>query len=124
MDILVYTTSNNLNGNKLSEVISASFPGENINICNNFKSLSKRLHLPRNNLNVAVLTTSDRSELSNILSIKELLADLNVIVVLPNSHRDTIAMGHLLAPRFLTFSENDPDEVTAVLNKMSSHSKL
>jgi hypothetical protein len=85
-------------------------------------SLSRRLRQPRHNLAVAVLVAASRQELLELLSIRDLLDGIRIILVLPDRQDDTIAKGHRLYPRFLTFADSDFLDVAAVLSKMLRNS--
>ncbi|NVM57217.1 MAG: hypothetical protein HWN51_03755 [Desulfobacterales bacterium] len=69
-------------------------------------------------MDIAVLLAASREELSDILSIRDLLTDIRVILVLPDRDDDTIAKGHTLRPRFFTYADSDFVEIAAVLSKM------
>jgi len=56
--------------------------------------------------------------LLKILRIRDLLADVRIVLILPDRRKETIAAGYKLYPRFLTFMDSDPRELAAVLEKM------
>ena len=59
-----------------------------------------------------------REDLVDLLSIRNLLDDLRVILLLPNREKETINKGHTLRPRFLTYADSNLLNVAAVLSKM------
>ncbi|MCD6199973.1 MAG: hypothetical protein J7K15_15635, partial [Deltaproteobacteria bacterium] len=54
-------------------------------------------------------------------SVRDLIWDLRLILILPDREAGTIAKGHILRPRFLTYLDSDFTEVAAVLKKMLSN---
>ena len=82
------------------------------------ENLSKRLHKPADGFTIAVLVAGSKKELLDIVSIRHLLSDIPVILVLPDRQDETIAAGHKLYPRFLTYVDSKLTEVGAVLEKM------
>jgi len=118
MNTLVYSTPKDEIGDRLRKVIEGVVSEGNIEFYRNIDSLSHRLQQPRNNLSVAVLMAKSREELTNILSIRHLLSDIRIILILPDSESDTISKGHSLFPRFLTYANSDFEEVKAVVSKM------
>ena len=65
-----------------------------------------------------------KEELSGILSVRELLVDVRIILVLPDQDKDSIKKGHTMWPRFLTYASSDFSDAAAVLRKMIQNSDL
>ncbi len=122
MNILLYASVTDGAGERLQRVIEGLFPEEYIEIYRTIDSLSHRLRRPTHDLNIAVLLADSRDALSGILSIRDLLLHLRIILVLPDDQDDTIAKGHTLRPRFLTYVYSDFLDVAAVLNKILRNS--
>lgn len=85
--------------------------------------LHRRLCQPRNGLTIAVLVAATGEELWELLAMRDLLADLRLILVLPDRSRETIAAGHRMVPRFLSYVDSGLEEVGAVLEQMLQHDK-
>ncbi len=69
---------------------------------------------------VLILIPAQREQIDQLLNMKELLQDFRLILILPDSAEETVTRGHLLMPRFLTFTDNDMAEVLHVLGRMSA----
>jgi hypothetical protein len=67
-----------------------------------------------------VLFIYDREDLDTFISHKPLLNDIPIILILPERESHMIARGHSLRPRFLSYYDNDLNEVKGVLKKMLS----
>jgi len=50
--------------------------------------------------------------------MRDFLEDVRLILILADSSAETVARGHLLRPRFLTYTDHDMSEVSSVLGKM------
>jgi hypothetical protein len=122
MNILVYIGRNNSARKRLQSKIEPLVSKNQTEICRTIDGLSRRLRQPRYNLAVAVLLAASRQDLLDLFSIRDLLDDLRVILLLPNRKKDTIAKGHTLRPRFLTYADSDLSDVAAVLSKMLQNS--
>jgi hypothetical protein len=48
---------------------------------------------------------------------------MKTIVILPDSNPDTVAKGHILRPRFLSYCDGDFQDVAAVLSRMIENSE-
>jgi hypothetical protein len=86
-------------------------------------SLSGRLRRPSEGLTIAVLVAGDRKDLANFISIRDLLFEIPVILILPDRAADITAAGFSLVPRFLTYADGNKSEVGAVLEKMFANYK-
>lgn len=53
----------------------------------------------------------------DILSLREFLHDRRIILVLPDSEPETVSLGHILRPRFITYGDSDYMDVSAILGK-------
>ena len=102
------------------QIIETIATGRNIRTCRSIESLSKELREPRDKDDIAILLTSSKAELNylNLISLRNLLWDMKTIVILPDSSTDTIAKGHILRPRFLSYCDGNFQDVAAVLNRM------
>jgi len=122
MNLLSYAPVTDGVKDRLQRVIEGLVPKQNTEIYRTIDSLSRRLRQPRHNLAVAVLLAASRQDLLELLSIRDLLDGIRIILVLPDRQDDTIAKGHRLYPRFLTFADSDFLDVAAVLSKMLRNS--
>lgn len=80
--------------------------------------LSTRLRKPPMNQIIAVLLAETREDLSGLLSIRDFLQDILIILIVPDRDKITISSAHALRPRYLTFSDSDFKDVAAVLERM------
>ena len=67
---------------------------------------------------VVVFQAAGQEDFLFLESINNLLFDARLILVLPNREKDTIKKGYSLYPRFITYTDGNYRDVTAVLNKM------
>jgi len=119
MNLILYEPVMGKNGNELYKTIENIDQQESgLEIHRTIDSLSRRLRQPIEGQTVAVLFAASKEDLSNIVSIKDLLLTIRIILILPDREENTIAAGHCLRPRFLTYADSDFGEVADVLNKM------
>jgi hypothetical protein len=84
------------------------------------EALAGRLCGPGGRPDIVVILAASREHLGQVLSIRELLHGLRLILILPDREPDTITRGHTLAPRFLTYVDGDYTHIGAVLQRISS----
>ncbi|RKX60288.1 MAG: hypothetical protein DRP28_01560 [Thermodesulfobacteriota bacterium] len=121
MNLLFYAREEHGVCERLQRLIEGLVSEDNIEICMTIESLSQRLRQPTYDLSIAVLLAADSQDLTELLSIRDLIWDLRLILILPDRETGTIAKGHTLRPRFLTYLDSDFADVTAVLKKMLSN---
>ena len=72
---------------------------------------------------VTVLLLTCRRELEDLVQYTDLFNDQKIILVLPDHTRETIAMGHALYPRFISYTDGDLRDVASVLRKLITHTQ-
>lgn len=120
MKLLYYVKTMDDTGKKLHSVIQSVVPLSQVETHRTIESLNRRLRKPVNNLNIAVLLVSNREDLLDLLTLRDLFWNLRIILIIPDSRSETVAMGHLLRPRFLCYTDGNLNHVAAVLGKMIS----
>jgi len=118
MTVLIYSIKTKGAGERILQVIETVVSEGNVNIYRSIDALSRGLRQPRNDMTIALLLASSKEDLLDLLSIRDLLWDMKIILVLPNSDPDTVAKGHMLKPRFLSYCDGDFVDVAAVLSLM------
>jgi len=118
MKVLFYATKRNGSTERLHREIEALVPQDQLEVYRRFGSLSRGLHQPRSDLNIAVLTATSEEELADIFALRDFFSDIRIILILPDRKRATISKAHTMGPRFLTYVDSDFGEVKAVLSKM------
>jgi hypothetical protein len=116
--VIFYSAMSGGCGELLLRIIESVVLKENIEICRNVNALSRALCRPRGRAAIAILLTSSRKDLLDIISLRDLLLDIKIILVLPNSSPDTVSKGHTLRPRFMSDCQSNFQEVAAVLTRM------
>jgi hypothetical protein len=117
-NVIFYRMFSEGTGGQLQKVIEDVVPNENAEIYSTIDMLAERLRRPSYNVAVAVLLIGGREELWDVLSIRHLFDSIKIILILPDRTDETIAIGHKLRPRFLSYLDNDFKDVAAVLKKM------
>ena len=118
MNLLFYAGETSGPGERLRNVIQAVVPEDRMEIYRDLQSFTRRLCRPAYDLATAVLLAGSGKDLQELLSIRDLLSDKKIILLLPDREDDTISKGHNLYPRYLTYAEGDFADVVAVLRKI------
>lgn len=115
-------TSNDERGMRLLKTIEESVPRRKLEVYGTIEGLATRLRAPEVSAVVGILLalTETDEELLRIVGISRLLSDVRLILILPDRDDNTVAIGHMLHPRFLSYVDADFQDVAAVLVKMMS----
>jgi hypothetical protein len=116
--VIFYSTRHGGSGERLLRIIESVVLKTNINIISKIDALSRALCQPRYSAAIAILLTSSGKDLLDIISLRDLLLDLKIILVLHNSDPDTVSKGHILRPRFMSDCHDNFQDVAAVLKRM------
>lgn len=118
MKILLYTGPENRHDEKIKHVLGAWSTTDDFEIFQTVNALTVRLKRHTRNIGLVLLFIPDKNDLSDILAIRDLLIDLRIILILPDSDKDMRTMAYSLYPRFIHYSDNDLKDVVAVMKKM------
>ncbi len=124
MNVVLYSLSEDEAGKRLQGVMDMLMPREKIEVCSTFNALSLRLHQPLDNVRHVVLNASSKNDLLDILSLRDILWNVRVILVLPDRDAATTSMGHTLRPRLISYADSDFLEVFAVLGRMMAAAEI
>lgn len=122
MDVLLFTAEEPASLRKrMMRQIGSVARGISTEVFTDIDALAKRLRRLPQGVDVAVLHAADDGALLKLVSVRELLEDVRIILVLPDRKKNTVIAGHLFRPRFLTYSDVDFNQVAAVLRKMADY---
>jgi hypothetical protein len=110
------------NGNThehLKNVAASIIAHSSLETYSDFSLFYDRLrHIPRE-IDVAVLVAGDMDRLFELVSLKDYLDGIHVILVLPGRDPDMVSMGYRLYPRYMGYTDEDLTNVGLVLEKMN-----
>jgi hypothetical protein len=102
---------------RLQKAVESVVSEEKLVVFHKMHSFEERLRqLPRN-IAVLVIYSVDEMQLSKLLSLKQYLEGLFIILVLQDLEKNTISKALKLGPKFFTGIKNDFLDIKAVLNK-------
>lgn len=118
MNVLFYSSSLTGIGKRFLRIVFSHVPQNQIEICHSITTLEERLHQPLGGMTIAVLHIRSREELEALITRRNLLEDFRIIMILPDNDEVTTAMGHILRPRFVVYSDSDLPDASVILGKM------
>jgi hypothetical protein len=119
MSILVYSNSDDQTVNEnLLELIESKVPRDQIEFLQTFGALKERVHRLSKEIEVAVLLAKDNVQLCELVSLKDFLEDVRIILILPDHEKETVSKATKLFPSFISSVDSDYHLVSEVLEKM------
>jgi len=119
--VVVYSPADCVAGDLLRRALRSVKAVKNMEFQDTIAGFSEALRQAPGEVAVAVVLVAGRRELLELLAVREIFADLPMILVLPDGAEQTIGLGHRLNPRFVSFSHGELShyaDVLAVLVRM------
>lgn len=118
MSLLFYRPLQNTAATKLQEIIENEFSGEGLKIFHSIRGFAERLRQSSRCNCAAVLLAESMSDLKELFTLKNLLTDIRIIIVLPDRSDEAVSMGYKFRPRFLSYMDSDFSDVAVVLKNI------
>ena len=116
--VLIHNTLKNELCVNFQQIVENQISAAQRELLQSFEELVQKLTRSSHEKIIMVYVAADREELSNLISIRKKLFNINLILILPDNKEMTVSQGYKLYPRFLTTLGYDVAEVAAILKKM------
>lgn len=103
---------------KLMTAIRKQVPDQHMDIHETLPLMIESLRTGRYLLTAAIFVINPKT-LDTLLSYRDLMVDIPLIMIITEMDDDTISVAHKFYPRFVTYGENEFDDVAAVVQKMN-----
>ncbi len=121
MKILFYSSVFSNQYERLIASVEDVIPAGALEAVCGVERLVARLNKSLQDVGVVVALTASHDELALIEEHRDLLSQVQVVLILPDAEKETITRGHRLFPRFCSFVDGDFQDMKAVLEKMVSN---
>lgn len=118
MNLLFYASGHDRENTRLEAAVHSVIPKRKIEPFSNLDDFRERLRRPVEPDSIAVISVLNYEELGQMQSLRKLLPEIYVVLVIPDRKKSTIDLAHLLLPRFLSQRHEDFTNLSEVLNKM------
>ena len=118
MIIIVFSSSENVDGERLLGCIRKELEGQRIEVHRTEQTLCDRFHSPVVERTVMILVPGSRDQLRRLISMGHLFNDNPILLVLPDREPETVSLGHKLYPRFVTSADRGFSDLLAVLGRL------
>lgn len=117
MDYLFASASLGPLSQLFSEIIGAVGGADRIGVYRDVEGLSARLRR-QNRPGILILILANAHDLTAIHAHAERLVDANLVLLVADSDRETMAKAHALRPSYLGTTDGDLDNVVPVLQRL------
>lgn len=120
MSLIIYWPSwkeNKPSGPWLDSIMHIASPQE-VHYCPSFAAFSQQLRRQLYDVRVIMLVPEDRADLEEILLLRDILQDRQIVFILPNDDEEMAARAHVLRPRFVTWQGSDFSSLSSILKRM------
>ena len=114
---LVFLPRNSI-GVRLRRALEAGGYGEQLRFARDLETLAHLLSHPDHGFRLAVLVADQSSRLKEFVGLADQLADLGVLLVVPDTSDETTALAHALGPRYITRIDDDFSEFPEILGRL------
>jgi hypothetical protein len=124
MKVVLYANEKNAPASKrLQNVIETCVPSISLEVFGSSHEFVQRIYQIPRKIDVAVLFAQNHNQLSELISLKDFLIDVRIILILPDREHLTVIKGHSLFPNYTSYIDSNATDVASVLNKMTSSLK-
>ncbi len=115
-----YSSENDVHHEKIVNIASTLLPNKQIGIFTNLKEFAVAIQKIYLDCEIIVILVRNRDELVQVLKQEANLKELSTILILPDSDSYTLHQALKLYPRYLSYIQNDYQDIFFVLEKMIS----
>lgn len=123
MKTILYTNGIEHIEKELKNSIHTQAPEIQVKIYNSIEQLSQTFRQPLNNVSVVILLITSKDELVKFNLMNALFDNIRVILILPDRQKDMLALGLKLKTSFVSYIDNDLQDVVSVLRQIFKISK-
>ena len=103
---------------RFRSLLEIAVPEKKFEIYRTFEELSRGLRETGSGVKVAILFAVNQAEITQILSLGDLLADVKIILILADEDKETMMKAHRLRPRYVTWMDYDLLDIGIVFKRM------
>jgi hypothetical protein len=119
MKIFLYSSEIEGKGKEIQGIMKELFSSEQLRVRRSIDNLSQNLQELWEEKPIVVVLIYRKDELIDLVSRREQLHPLRLVLILPEAEESVISLAHRLRPNYLTYIHKDLKDLKAVLQKMS-----
>lgn len=118
MILILFSRNSNGVGERLLKIIHREFNEPLIEIAQTVETFLAQFHHPHMESLIAVIIVDKGRMLRKLISRRDFMDDVPIVLVLPDGEEGIVSMGLRLYPRFITYQDGDFSDLIRVLKKL------
>lgn len=119
MNLLFYLPRPTGRRNEILGALAPFVSDGRLEVFPDLKSFASRLRRPKDPLSVSLIWNPTMADLREIAGMRDLLAGIRTLLVLPDQEKETIALAHMIHPSYITYAEEGLPEIVCVLGRLA-----
>ncbi|MFO7568420.1 MAG: hypothetical protein R6W75_01385 [Smithellaceae bacterium] len=121
MNIIYCCCAQDQSCDRVTRVVDILVAADKFDTFHHLQDFEKYLRTSLASEHLVILHAGSKKHLEQFLSLQELFIGQKTIVIVPDRQPDTIALGHSLRPRFITYADSDFLEMASVIRNILHH---
>jgi hypothetical protein len=118
MNLMIYASPFDRTAGKMVKHLCSRYRGSNTVYLSSLGEVEACLRQPSCLGRLMVLMPKDRKDLDALITLSHLMRDHRLVLVLPEDDIRINAQSHMMRPRFVTYSDCDPAQLTLVVDRL------
>lgn len=118
MKLVVYLGKSEEKWLEIADNMPDMISPDSVDVHATLDGLSNRLRQYCRDRILAVIITATRTELMNVVLIRELLRDIPILLILPDRSQEAFSKGARLVPRYVSYLDSDVREICLVMERI------
>ncbi len=123
MRLLVYTNQKSAAGKRLHNKMSG-LPGIYCEFIHTHMDVEDSFRQRPGRNRIILFLASDNQDLSFIRSLTRSYSNTKLILILPNRRKNTVTLGLLAYPRFVSYADGNFKDICAVIQKIAEYEAI
>jgi len=118
MKLILYVDGKTEAGDRLLQKIENQVSADIVETYRSLDDFKQGLLRRRREPNIGILMAANAAELKRLITLGKLLTDMRILLVLPDRRKETVATGHRLWPRYISYADSNFEDVVAVVKQI------
>jgi hypothetical protein len=119
MKFFVYLPAASEKGNLLLDGLRGLPPGNEVEVFDSREDLLRRLRQPKDLRLIVLLFDPSHEDLDDFRSVRHVLVDIPLLLVLSDQDVVTMALAHRLLPSYISYIDSDLAQLFSVIRKLA-----
>lgn len=120
MRVVALIPENNEQTEQVRQALNVGVPADKLQVFPCTSAIVDGAKLPLDEKTILVVYVDNQQTLSHLASIRGLLSEVQVVLVLPTDDKAVVAIGHSLRPRVVLYIDHVATQLAPILERMQN----